>query len=64
MPRPSRILIALTLFFAAGALIAGLTSFALLFPKIGLEPLWRLNPQAQSAFRSMGLWAIVINVDG
>ena len=60
MPRPQPGLIALSAFFAIGAIIATLTSIALLTPGSALEPMWRLNPQAQVAFRAMGRWAIAL----
>jgi uncharacterized membrane protein (DUF2068 family) len=60
MSRPQPGLIALSAFFAVGAIIAMLTSIALLAPGSALEPLWRLNPQAQVAFRAMGSWAIAL----
>ena len=60
MPRPQPGLIALSAFLAIGAIIATLTSIALLTPGSALEPMWRLNPQAQVAFRAMGRWAIAL----
>ena len=50
----SRGLIALSAFFAAGAIAAGLTSVALLTPGGAIDPIWRLNPSAQAAFAHMG----------
>jgi len=52
--------VALSGFFALGALIGGAACIALLTPNGLLEPMWRLNPQAQVAFRGMGTWAIVL----
>ncbi len=51
---------ALSVCFALGALIAGLTCIALLLPGDAWAPLWRLNPQAYAAFLSMGRWAILL----
>jgi uncharacterized membrane protein (DUF2068 family) len=50
----------LSIFFALGSVIAGLTAIALLSPGGTLEPMWRLNPQAHVAFLGMGSWAIVL----
>lgn len=59
--RPRRIS-ALSLFFGFGAAISFLCVIALLFPGGLLEPMWRLNPRAHSAFVSMGPWAIALLV--
>jgi hypothetical protein len=55
-------LIALTGFFAFGALIASVTAIALLLPGSSLEPMWHLNPQAHAAFLGMGVWALLLMV--
>lgn len=47
-------LIALAGFFGLGAVIAGATAVALRRPGSVLEPMWRLNPPARTAFLSMG----------
>ncbi len=60
MHRPSPGLIALTLFFTFGATMCALTVMLLLLPGGGLEPLWRLNPQAHEAFLGMGEWAVTL----
>src|ERR1051325_1234650 len=60
MPRRLPGLTALSAFFAVGAIIAMLTSIALLAPGGALGPVWRLNPHAQGAFRAMGSWAIAL----
>ncbi|HET7585904.1 MAG TPA: hypothetical protein VFK13_13390 [Gemmatimonadaceae bacterium] len=52
----------LTAFFAFGALMAGITAVALLTPGGMLEPIWRLNPQARDALRSMSPWGIPLMV--
>jgi hypothetical protein len=51
---------ALSVFFAAGALISFLSFASLLFPGSFLEPMWRLNPRAKDAFAGMGRWSIVL----
>ena len=53
-------LTALSGFFVFGAAMSGLTCFLLLFPGTVLDPVWRLNPEAREAFRSMGIWAAVL----
>ena len=62
MRRPQPGLVALSAFFAAGAIVALLTAIALWAPGSVLEPMWRLNPQAHVAFQAMGPWAIVLMV--
>jgi hypothetical protein len=51
---------ALSIFFAAGFLIALTSSISLLSPESFLEPMWRLNPRARTAFSGMGIWAPVL----
>ncbi len=51
---------ALSGFFVFGATMSGLTCVLLLFPGTGLDPVWRLNPEARVAFVSMGLWAVLL----
>lgn len=60
MNRPRPGLIALSVFFASGALLAGLAGFSLLVPGIPLQWMWRLNPQAHAALVSAGTWAIAL----
>lgn len=50
----------LAAFFAFGAIMCALTLVLLLFPGSLLEPLWRLNPEAQVGFRTIGHWALVL----
>ncbi len=57
--RPAGV-VALSGFFAVGAIIASVTAIALLFPASRLEPLWQLNPQAHGAFLTIGPWAVVL----
>lgn len=49
-------------FFAFGATMCTLTIGLLLFPGTVFDSLWRLNPDAQVAFHSIGSWSIVIMV--
>jgi hypothetical protein len=44
----------ISLFFAFGASMSGLTAFLLLFPGSHLDVLWRLNPRARADLTSMG----------
>ncbi len=60
MSRPSAGLVALSGFFALGAVVAGVTCVALLTPGSAWEPLWRLNPNASVAFDGMGAWAVAL----
>ena len=60
MSRPSAGLVALSGFFALGAVVAGVACVALLTPGRAWEPLWRLNPNAGVAFESMGTWAAAL----
>lgn len=54
MTRPPLGLIALSIFFGVGAVIAGATLVALLTPGGIFEPMWRLNAAAHAAFIQMG----------
>ena len=47
-------------FFLFGAAMCLLTIVLLAFPGSPLEPLWRLNPEPRSAFRSIDGWAFAI----
>jgi hypothetical protein len=58
-PRP-RVLTALALFFFAGGIISFTTAISLAWPGGPLDPIWRLNPRARTAFASMGSWSIVL----
>src|SRR5947209_18080941 len=49
-------------FFTFGTLMCALTTILLLFPGTALDRLWRLNPTAQSAFQSIGPWAVAFMV--
>lgn len=40
--------------------MCGLTIGLLLFPGTAVDSLWRLNPEAHSAFQSFGGWAILL----
>jgi hypothetical protein len=60
MHSPPASLIALSGFFAFGALMSGAAGVALLVPGGILEPMWQLNPEARSGLLSMGPWAIAL----
>lgn len=47
-------------FFAFGVTTCVLTIALLLFPGTALDAVWRLNPDAQVAFQSIGHWSIAI----
>lgn len=51
---------ALGVFLVLGCLIALTSAVSLLFPGSFLEPMWRLNPRARTAFSTMGFWAPVL----
>jgi hypothetical protein len=46
--------ILLVIFFAAGALISLVVMLALVFPGSDLESVWRLKPEAQTQFQTIG----------
>ena len=50
----------LAAFFAFGATMCALTIILLLFPGTHLDSLWRLNPEAHSAFQSLGNAAVFL----
>ena len=58
-PRPWTVT-ALSVFFAFGATISGLSFVALAFPAGFLEPMWRLNPRAREQLTQMGGWALLL----
>jgi hypothetical protein len=58
--RPPASLVALSAFFAFGALMAGATAGALALPQSPLRHLWRLNPPAHAALLALGPWAVVL----
>ena len=62
MQRPRSGLIALSIFFALGALIAAVAAIALVASDGPLAPIWRLNPQAHVVFLAIGPWAPVVMV--
>ena len=51
-----------SLFFAFGAVICLITILALLSPGGALDPIWRLNPDAQAAFQKIGKLSILLIV--
>jgi hypothetical protein len=50
----------LAAFFLFGASMCALTIVLLVFPGTRLDSLWRLNPEAQATFRSMGRISILL----
>lgn len=50
----------LSAFFAFGAGVCLLTTIALFFPGGTLEPIWRLNPEAQVQFQKIGQLSILL----
>jgi hypothetical protein len=50
----------LAIFFGFGALMCALTIVLLLFPGTALDVAWRLNPQAQRSFQSLGPLSILL----
>ena len=50
----------LALFFAFGTCMCALTIVLLIFPGTMLDSLWRLNPEAQAAFQSIGWLSILL----
>src|SRR2546423_13013903 len=40
--------------------MCALTIVMLAYPGTVLDPLWRLNPEARTAFRALGGWAFVV----
>jgi uncharacterized membrane protein (DUF2068 family) len=59
MKRPVRIT-ALSLFFAAGAIISGSAALSLLLSRTFLIQMWRLNPRAQIGLAASGGWGILL----
>lgn len=53
-------LTALSVFFAAGAVLAWTSSVSLAFPGSPLEPLWSVNPHARDVLARFGAWAVVL----
>ena len=50
----------LAVFFAFGAMMCALVLALLLFPGSPLDSVWRLNPEARLAFRSLGNWSFLL----
>lgn len=53
-------IIALCIFFSAGALISFTAGVSLLIPGNLLEPMWRLNPRGHESLVQMGSWATIL----
>ena len=47
-------------FFAFGTTMCALTTLLLCFPGTAMDSLWRLNPEAQTGFQSIGHWSIAL----
>jgi uncharacterized membrane protein (DUF2068 family) len=50
----------LSLFFAFGTAMSGLTAVLLAFPGTALDQVWRINPAAQAALQPMDGWAVLL----
>ncbi len=50
----------LSLFFLAGALLAGIAALSLAFPGGFLEPMWRLNPRGHQGLAALGGWGVLL----
>ena len=59
MKRPAGIT-ALAAFFAFGTAMSGIAAISLFLPGSFLEPMWRLNPRARTAFAGMGAGAPIL----
>ena len=55
--KPAAGIKALALFFAFGTAMSGVAAISLLCPGSFLEPMWRLNPRARTAFAGIGIAA-------
>ena len=58
--RPCKGMAALSLFFALGSVVAGVSCLSLLFPGGALATMWRINPRARAELGSLGVWAVVL----
>jgi hypothetical protein len=50
----------LAIFFGFGTVMCALTIVLLLFPGTALDVAWRLNPEAQRSFQSLGTLSILL----
>jgi hypothetical protein len=50
----------LAIFFGFGTVMCALTVVLLLFPGTALDAAWRLNPEAQRSFQSLGTLSILL----
>jgi hypothetical protein len=57
--RPGGI-IALSVFFLAGALISFTAGLSLLFPNSIIEPIWRVNPRGYQGLMRSGSWGVAL----
>ena len=51
---------ALSIFFAFGAVMSGLTAILVAFPGTKLDAIWKLNSVARVELTKMGSWALVL----
>ena len=51
---------ALSIFFAAGALISFTAGLSLLFPNSIIEAIWRVNPRGHQGLIRIGLWGVAL----
>jgi len=50
----------MSVFFAFGATMSGVTVYLLLFPGSPLDRLWEFNPRAHEGFARVGAWATLL----
>ncbi len=60
MRRPPAGIAALSVFFAFGAAMSGLTAILLVFPGSPLDAIWNLNPVARDELARIGVWAVAL----
>jgi hypothetical protein len=59
MPRHGG-LIALSIFFLCGSVLAGMAAVSMALPNSVLEPMWRLNPRGHQGLIDMHVWGILL----
>ena len=60
MRRPPAGIAALSIFFAFGAAMTGLTATLLVLPGSPLDAIWNLNPVARDELARIGVWAVAL----
>ena len=50
----------LSLFFLAGAVLAGIAAVSLASPGSPFEPMWRLNPRGHQGLADMHVWGVLL----